>query len=403
MVVYSYSAIDQEGNERQGTIDAVNMDVAISALQRRGLVVSGIDAAEQKSAFLSTNISLFERVQNRDVVMLSRQITTLFEAQVSALRAFRLLASEARTPFLADKLTAIGNDIQAGSSISASLSKHPDVFSQFYVNMVRAGEEAGKLDETFTFLADYLDRNYEITQKAKNALIYPAFVMLTFIVVMVMMMTLVIPRLASILDEVGQDIPIYTRVVIGISTFMSDYILLLGALVLIAGAFFYQYSRTERGRYGLARARLAIPHVGGIFEKLFLSRLADNLSTMLRSGIQMVRGIEITATVVDDAVYEKILAQAASEVKSGAPLSEVLRQSPEIPGIVVAMIKIGEETGNLSQILDTLAKFYRREVTNSIDTLVSLIEPFMIVSLAVGVAFLLAAVLIPIYNISAGF
>ncbi len=402
MVIFSYSALDQEGNERQGTIDAVNMDVAISALQRRGLVVSGIDAADKKT-LLSSRITLFERVQNRDVVMLSRQITTLFEAQVSALRAFRLLAAEARTPFLAEKLSAIGNDIQAGSSISAALSKHPDVFSPFYVNMVRAGEEAGKLDETFTFLADYLDRNYEITQKAKNALIYPAFVMLTFIVVMTLMMTMVIPRLATILDEVGQQVPIYTRVVIGISQFMSEYILLLGVLVLVAGVFFFQYARTERGRYGLARARLAVPHIGGIFQKLFLSRLADNLSTMLRSGIQMVRGIEITATVVDDAVYEKILTAAVDEVKGGAPLSEVLRKYPEIPGIVVAMIKIGEETGNLSQILDTLAKFYRREVTNSIDTLVSLIEPFMIVSLAVGVAFLLAAVLIPIYNISAGF
>lgn len=402
MVIFSYSALDQEGNERQGTIDAVNMDVAISALQRRGLVVSGIDAADKKT-LLSSRITLFERVQNRDVVMLSRQITTLFEAQVSALRAFRLLAAEARTPFLAEKLSAIGNDIQAGSSISAALSKHPDVFSPFYVNMVRAGEEAGKLDETFTFLADYLDRNYEITQKAKNALIYPAFVMLTFIVVTTLMMTMVIPRLATILDEVGQQVPIYTRVVIGISQFMSEYILLLGVLVLVAGVFFFQYARTERGRYGLARARLAVPHIGGIFQKLFLSRLADNLSTMLRSGIQMVRGIEITATVVDDAVYEKILTAAVDEVKGGAPLSEVLRKYPEIPGIVVAMIKIGEETGSLSQILDTLAKFYRREVTNSIDTLVSLIEPFMIVSLAVGVAFLLAAVLIPIYNISAGF
>lgn len=402
MAIFTYNAIDEQGNERQGTIDAVNMDIAIASLQRRGLVVSGIDAQQQKS-LLENRLAFFEKVQNRDVVMLSRQITTLFEAQVSALRAFRLLAAEARTPLLAEKLSEIGNDIQAGSSISAALSKHPSVFSPFYVNMVRAGEEAGKLDETFSFLADYLDRNYEITQKAKNALVYPAFVMLTFVVVMVLMMTLVIPRLASILDEVGQQVPIYTRVVIGISQFMSDYILLLGALLIVTIAFFIQYARTERGRYGLARARLAIPHIGGIYQKLFLSRLADNLSTMLRSGIQMVRGVEITATVVDDAVYEKILSESVAEIKGGAPLSEVLRKYPEIPGIVVAMVKIGEETGNLSQILDTLAKFYRREVTNSIDTLVSLIEPFMIVSLAVGVAFLLAAVLIPIYNISAGF
>ncbi|MBP9669254.1 MAG: type II secretion system F family protein [Candidatus Pacebacteria bacterium] len=402
MAIFNYNALDKEGNGRQGTIEAVNMDVAIAALQRRGLVVSGIDGASEKSV-LGANIEMFSGVKNKDVVMLSRQITTLFEAQVSALRAFRLLAAESQSPVLADKLSEVANDIQSGSSISAALSRHPKVFSPFYVNMVRAGEEAGKLDETFSFLADYLDRNYEITQKARNALVYPAFVMMTFIVVMVMMMTLVIPRLSGILLETGQQIPIYTRVVIGISNFMAEYILLLAALFVVGVVFVIQYSRTENGRQGLSRARLAIPHIGNIFQQLFLSRLSDNLATMLRSGIQMVRGIEITASVVDDPVYEKILTDSVNDVKAGLPLSEVLRKHPEIPGMVVAMIKIGEETGNLSQILDTLSKFYRREVSNSIDTLVSLIEPFMIVSLAVGVAFLLAAVLIPIYNISAGF
>lgn len=402
MSVFTYTALDKDGNERQGTIDATNMDVAISALQRRGLAVSGIDEANQKS-LLSMNITLFNRIKNSDIVMLSRQITTLFEAQVSALRAFRLLASESRSPLMAEKLAIIADDIQAGSSISLALSKHPTVFSPFYVNMVKAGEEAGKLDETFTFLADYLDRNYEITQKAKNALIYPAFVILTFIVVMTMMMTLVIPKLAAILGEVGQEVPLYTRIVIGISQFLTDYFIFVAAIIVMMGAFFYQYSKTEAGRQALARARIAIPHVGGIYQKLFLSRLSDNLATMLKSGIQMVRGIEITASVVDDAVYEKILKEASEEVKSGAPLSEVFRKYPEIPGIVIAMIRIGEETGNLGHILETMAKFYRREVTNSIDTLVNLIEPIMIVSLAVGVAFLLASVLIPIYNISAGF
>src|SRR3989344_5362617 len=175
MALFSYRAVDAEGAERQGTVDAVNIDVAIAALQRRGLVISKIEPVETRINALS-RISIFERVTNADIVMVSRQVTTLFEAQVSALRAFRLLASEARTHKLGEKLTAIANDVQSGSSISTALSHHPDVFSPFYVNMVRAGEEAGKLDETFAFLADYLDRNYEITQKAKNALIYPAFI-----------------------------------------------------------------------------------------------------------------------------------------------------------------------------------------------------------------------------------
>ncbi|MBV9159309.1 MAG: type II secretion system F family protein [Candidatus Kaiserbacteria bacterium] len=403
MAVFSYSALDQSGNKREGTIDAVNMDVAIAALQRRGLIISQIDEENAQQAGLNRSISFFNRVTNADVVMLSRQITTLFEAQVSALRAFRLLAAEARTPALASVLTDIANDIQSGASISAALGKHQNVFSAFYTNMVRAGEESGKLDETFAFLADYLDRNYEITTKARNALIYPAFIFTTFIVVMTLMMTLVIPHLSDMLTGVGQQIPIYTRVVIAISNFLRHYILLIVILLGLGVGFLVRYGSTPRGRDMLSRARLEFPIIGGIYQKIYLSRVSDNLSTMLKSGIQILRGLEITASVVEDATYERILNSAAVDVKAGLPVSEALRKYPEIPGIVVAMMKIGEETGNMGQILETMARFYRREVNNAVDTMVDLIEPIMIVALAVGVAILLASVLIPIYNIASGF
>ncbi|MBI5456833.1 type II secretion system F family protein [Candidatus Kaiserbacteria bacterium] len=401
MAIFAYKAIDPTGVQREGTIDAVNIDLAIGAIQRRGLVISSIEPVEDKGR-LSSRLSIFDRIKNADIVMVSRQITTLFEAQVSALRAFRLLASEARTPKLAEKLSAVANDIQGGSSISSALSRQSDVFSPFYVNMVRAGEESGKLDETFAFLADYLDRNYEITQKARNALIYPAFIFFTFIVVMVLMLTLVIPRLASMLEEVGQSVPIYTRIVVAISSFLSDYLLLLIILFGIASVFMYRYGKSERGMLFLSRARLQIPHLGSIYKKLFLSRVSDNLSTMLKSGIQVLRGLEITSTVVDDPTYQRVLAEAANDVKAGLPMSEAFRKHPEMPGIVVAMIKIGEETGNMGMILETMARFYRREVNNAIDTLVSLIEPIMIVVLALGVAILLASVLVPIYNLASG-
>ncbi len=401
MSLFTYTALDEQGAQREGTIDAVNVDVAISALQRRGLIISSIDSAEPKRAWsLQTSIPLFSGIKGSDIVMLSRQMTTLFESQVSALRAFQLLAAEARTPRLAEVLSAIATDIQSGSQISSALAKHPDVFSNFYVNMVRAGEESGKLDETFSYLADYLDRNYEITSKAKNALIYPAFIVGTFIVVIVLMMTLVIPRLALMLTEVGQAVPIYTRLVIGLSKLFADYALLWVAFLIVAGFFLFRFSRTERGYALFSRARLEVPVIGGIYKKLFLSRIADNLGTMLRSGIQMLRGLEITGAVVEDPTYERVLRESALDVKAGLPVSESFRKHPEIPTIVVAMIKIGEETGNMGNILDSMAKFYRREVNNAVDTLVSLIEPFMIVSLAVAVAVLLASVLVPIYNIA---
>ncbi len=402
MAVFEYKALDQQGNQRDGTVDAVNMDVAIAALQRRGLIISSIDE-QGKKITMTSSIPFFSGVRHSDIVMVSRQITTLFEAQVSALRAFRLLAAEARTPQLGEILSEIGNDIQSGATISAALSKHPNVFSSFYVNMVRAGEESGKLDETFSFLADYLDRNYEITQKARNALIYPAFILTTFAVVMTLMMTLVIPKLALMLNDVGQQVPIYTRIVIGASSFIRQYIFLILIMLGIGAVFMARYSQTENGKELISRARLEMPVIGNIFQKIYLSRLSDNLSTMLRSGIQILRGLEITANVVEDATYEKILGLAAADVKAGLPVSEALRKHKEIPGIVVAMIKIGEETGNMGEILETMARFYRREVNNAVDTMVDLIEPLMIVVLAVGVAGLLAAILVPIYNLASSF
>src|SRR3990167_5073570 len=179
-MLFKYTAIDKTGNETAGSIDTINKDVAISSLQRQGLVISSIISAEE--------ISFFDRVSNKEIVMLSRQISTLFESQVSALRVFKLLGSESSNKILRAALIDVADDIQSGKSISDALSEHNKIFSPFYVNMVRAGEESGKLDQIFSYLADYLDMSYEITSKTKNALIYPAFVTFTFITVMILML-----------------------------------------------------------------------------------------------------------------------------------------------------------------------------------------------------------------------
>jgi len=313
-----------------------------------------------------------------------------------------MLASESENKILRKILTQVSDDIQAGSSMSDALYKHPKVFSDFYVNMVRAGEESGKLNDTFLYLAGYLDRTYELTSKTRNALIYPAFVISTFFVVMVLMMTFVIPRLSSILTETGQEIPMYTKVVITLSDFLVNYGIFF-LILFVAGLFLlWKYSGTEKGKIAFSRARLDIPYVGELYSKLYLSRISDNMNTMLSSGISMVRAIEITGSVVGNEVYSNILKEAAESVKSGSSLSDALSQNKEIPGIVTAMIRIGEETGELGNILKTLALFYKREVDNAVDTLVGLIEPIMIVLLGVGVGLLLTSVLVPIYNITAG-
>ncbi|MBX9765470.1 type II secretion system F family protein [Patescibacteria group bacterium] len=400
-MIFKYQAIDQNGAKQEGTIDAISRDVAITSLQRRGLTVSSVEEEVENQGFLSANLTFFESVTNRDVVLLSRQISTLFEAQVSALRIFRLLASEAEKPVMQRVLTEVADDLQAGTTISKALSKHEKVFSPFYVNMVRAGEESGKLDETFIYLADYLDRNYAVITKAQNALIYPAFVIGTFFVVMILMMTLVIPKISQILVDAGQEIPLYTQVVIGISNFFVTYGVFLLILLVIGAFFLFRYIQTADGKAAWDRLMLTTPFIGDLYKKLYLGRIADNLATMLASGISMVQATEITASVVGNAVYEEIFLDVSRSVKGGGTVSGAVTNRPEIPGIMSAMIKVGEETGELGSILKTLAKFYEREVNNSVDTLVDLIEPFMIVVLGLGVGILLASVLIPIYNISA--
>ena len=240
-MLFKYKAIDATGQSRKGEIEAVNKDVAISGLQERGLIIVSIESVEEAKSFLKT--ALFEKIKLKDVVITSRQIATLFGAEITALKAFTLLSAGAENPILAQRLNSVAGDLQAGFSISESLAKHPDVFSDFYVNMVRAGEETGKLSETFLYLADYLERQYELTNRTRNALIYPAFVVFTFITVMVLMFTMVIPKLSQIIIESGQTIPLYTKVVIWISNFLVNY----GVFLLIfVSAFFFSGVMPDR-------------------------------------------------------------------------------------------------------------------------------------------------------------
>ena len=399
-MLFKYKAVDDKGIQKLGEIDAQNRDIAITGLQHRGLIVISIEE-EGKKSFL--NLAFFEKVPMKSVVILSRQISTLFGAQVSALKAFTMLAASTENKPLAKKLTEIGDDLQAGVSISGALAKHPDVFSDFYVNMVKVGEETGKLNETFDHLANYLNRQYELTSKTRNALIYPIFVVCTFFVVMGLMFVVVIPKLSAIILDSGQDPPIYTKIVIALSNFFVSYGFLVLIFLVLAGVWLWRLSKTEKGKIYIDKMRLSIPAVGNLYRRLYLSRIADNMDTMLTSGIPIVRAIDITSDVVGSRVYKEILKEVADGVKSGLAFSVAFeKHAEEVPGIMIQMIKVGEETGSLGQILKTLSDFYKKEVDDAIDTLVGLIEPVMIVVLGLGVGILLVSVLMPIYNLAGG-
>ncbi|MES2225093.1 MAG: type II secretion system F family protein [Patescibacteria group bacterium] len=397
---YLYTAITDKGEKREGTIEAVNQELAIGGLQRRGFIVTSIKSEEDSKKWF--DITLFERVPLKDVVILSRQMSTLFEAQVSALKAFTLLAENTENKLLGRKLNTIVSDLQAGSSIAGAMSKQSDVFSDFYVNMVRAGEESGKLTQVFTFLADYLDRQYALTTKTKNALVYPAFVIGVFFVVMILMFTIIIPKLSAIITESGQDIPVYTRIVFGVSNFLLNYGIFLLIFLAIFVAYIIYLSRTAKGKQVLDDIKFSLPVFGNLYRKLYLARIADNMDTMLSSGIPIVRAIEITGQVVGNKRYAAVMAQASEGVRAGKAFSQALGEHEEIPKLMSQIIRVGEETGSVGSILKMLARFYNREVDQAIDTLVGLIEPFMIVFLGLGVGILLVSVLVPIYNIAGG-
>lgn len=399
-MLFSYKAIDKDNATREGTVEASSIEAALATVQKRGYTVTAIDPVNTEKAFYEVDIEWFQRISNKEVVILSRQIATLFGAQVSALRVFRLLATENENPQMQRVLTQVSDDLQSGSSISRALAAHPDVFSNFYVNMVKSGEESGSLDDAFMYLADYLDRSYEVVNKVRNALVYPAFVVGVFILVMGLMLTLVIPRISQILVDAGQELPIYTRIVIGLSDFLVNYIGLLLILFSFAGVGLWRFAQTAVGKRTIDELKVSLPYFGTLNRQLYLTRICDNLATMLSSGISMVAALEVTAQVVDNEVFKEILQTTVQEVKSGRSFADTLGEYPEIPGVMAQMAKVGEETGNLAEILKTLAKFYNREVNNTVDTMIGLIEPAMIVLLGLGVATLLASVLMPIYNLT---
>lgn len=405
-MLFNYKAIDNSNIQREGTVEAPSIDAAISAVQKRGYTLVSIDEAGKAGGVmgaLNIELAFLQTVSNKEVVILSRQISTLFQAQVSPLRIFRLLSAEVENPQLKSAMNQIVEDLQAGSSISRALAAHSSIFSSFYVNLVRAGEESGSLEKSFDYLADYLDRQYEIISKARNALVYPAFVVGIFIIVMGLMLTLVIPSIATILTDSGQELPIYTKIVIGLSNFMVDYIGIILILLAGGGIAYWRFSLTEVGKRTIDEFLISVPYLGDLQRKLLLTRICDNMSTMLASGISIVQALEVTADVVDNMVYKEIIESSLVEVKGGRSFADAISEYPEIPGVLAQMAKVGEETGSLGNILKTLSNFYRREVNNAVDTLIGLIEPAMIVMLGVGVGVLLASVLMPIYNLTSGF
>jgi type IV pilus assembly protein PilC len=399
---FHYNAITSDGVKTEADIDSDSVDNAVFLLQKKGLsVVSVVEKKEGVQSLSVSSISFFKpKITPKDIVIFSRQIATLFEAGVSALKAFRLLAAENDNKALQEELTHVADDIESGISLSDALGRRPKLFSSFYVNMVKAGEESGKLNEGFLYLADYMDRDYELRQKIKKALTYPTFVVGTFIAIMVAMFTFVIPKMAALFADQGAELPTVTKIVLGISDIFVKYYIISFPILIIAGWLFYKWSKTENGTRQIDEWKTKTPVFKTLFQRTFLTRLADNMNTMLSSGVPIVRSIEITADVVENTVYRDLLLRVSQKVQSGVAFSKALYEEKEVPNILVQMVRIGEETGELGYILKNLATFYKRELDTSIDNVIGLIEPAMIVGLGLAVGVLVSAVLLPMYSLS---
>ncbi len=398
MALFQYIVYDKQGRELKGKIDAHNKDSAIQSLQSRGYIISSIKGSDDRS-FLEKSIVL-GGVSNKEIVILSKQLATLFDAQVSAIRIFRMLAEESKNEIIRNALIEIADDISDGSSVANAMAKHPKVFSSFYVNMIAAGEESGKMSRTFNYLSDYLERTHAITSKVKGAMIYPMFVMGVFVIVMYLMLTMVIPKISEMLVNSGNELPTVTKIVIGISDFLVDYGFIFLGVVVLGGIALIRYIKTPPGKASLDAFKIEVPLMGKLFRELMVARVSGNLTMMLRSGVAMVKAIEGTSKVVDNVIYEKILLEVADDVRGGRALSEAFQRHPEFSSLLVQMVKVGEESGKLSDILDTMAKFYEKEVLNRVSALTSLIEPIMITALGGGVGLLLSSVLLPIYSVT---
>lgn len=397
---YIYQARTPEGEKRDGIIDAVSQEAAVAALQRRGLIIVTIAPSETEGAWYERPLLFFGGVRQRDIVILSRQLATLFEAKVPVVTALRTLISELDSPVLRREMAGLLDEVQGGMPLSQAMERHPKVFSPFFVNMVRSAEESGKLDETFRYLADYLERSYELASKAKNALIYPSFILVAFFGVIMLMLTVIVPRLVTIFEETGKTPPVYTQAIILLSVFIRDYGYVLLGIIAAGALLLLRFLRTERGRMALGKTQISIPVIGSLYRKIYLARFADNFHTLIAGGIPAVRALQISGEVVGNAVYRAIIQEAAEAVRGGSTISEAFSRHAEVPSLLTQMMKIGEETGKLDQILDSLARFYRRDVDNVIENLISLIEPALIIVLGLAVGIVVAAILVPLYDIS---
>lgn len=396
---FTYTATNKEGKSVQGIADAVDRNALITTLNKQDLhpviiKIAGTSNSKKKRG---------KKVKLKELVIFTRQLSTMITAGVPLTRALSTMQSQTESKYFKEVVGDITKDISSGISLGDAFSKYPSVFSEVYVNMVRAGEAGGILDEILKRLASQVEQDASMRKKIKSAMMYPMVIFSITILAFFGIMIFVIPKIAKILTDLGgpdAKLPIYTRAMIGISSFMQNNIVIVAVVIFGVIYLTKRYLRTPKGKYNFHALLLRIPVLKNIVMKIAVARFARTFASLMSAGVSVLDALEVTGGAIGNKVIEAELKEAAKQVKNGKQLSEPISASKHFPAIVSQMLAIGEETGQIDTILVKVADFYEEEVETVIDGLSALIEPLMIVVLGSLVGIIAASVMGPIASLS---
>lgn len=395
---FFYKAKTKDGKTQEGMVEASSREAALDVLQRYGLYIVSLEEIE-KPAIYARKIRFFKEVSRNDLAVFSRQLAIMFSAGVSLVETLQTLASQTKAKDLREKLLKIAEDIEGGKVFSQALSRYPKIFDQFYISMIKSGEASGKLADSLKYLAEHLEREYFLRSKILGAMFYPIIVLLVFLGVGSMVIIFIIPQLTEVLKGVERELPWITKFVLSLADFLRKrgWIVLIFLVALFIVVF--QYIKSKEGKKTFNRFILKIPFFNTLLKKIYLSRFAENLSTLIGGGLPIGEAFEISGEVVGNEVYKEAILRIRDEVRRGSQPSAVLRKYPKLfPPVFVQMTIVGEQSGKLDSALLNVVGFYREEVSRSLEKFIQILEPALIIFLGLVVAGLVAAVLLPIYS-----
>jgi type IV pilus assembly protein PilC len=335
--------------------------------------------------------------------MFFRQFAVMIEANVTIVESLKTLVDQTKNISLQKLISELAYDVDSGYLLSDAMAKRGDIFSEFYINIIRSGETSGKLEEVLNYLADEVEKNYDMVSKIKNAMIYPIFIISALGGVGMFMMVFVLPELTSVIEESGAELPMSTKIVIATSNFLQDYWWLI-IILLIAAVFGFKYiSKSKKGRVILDTIRIRLPVFGNLYRLIYIVRFTRTLGTLLKGGVNISKSLEISARVVNNQVYKRLIYDTLKAVNDGSSIVAVFERSSEIPVMVSQMMAIGEQAGKLDDVLDRITEFYNKEINSILANLTTIMEPLIMIILAVGVGIMVAAVILPMYNLAGSF